>query len=73
MYYVYRWDFKDKKRIRRNSRILLGLQHGYNAGACLPFKGPFGCRGQLAAVIAEMLLYVCPQYLQVYLLFSLPS
>ena len=38
--------------------------------------GPYTCRSgrmQLPAVIEEIELKVCPQYLQVYLLFSLPS
>jgi hypothetical protein len=45
----------------------------YKAGACLPLFDPFGYLGQLEAVIAETELNDCPQYLQAYLCFSLPS
>lgn len=45
----------------------------YNAGAWRPLHVPFGWRMQFPAVIEEIELKVCPQYLQVYLLFSLPS
>lgn len=38
-----------------------------------PLHVPFGWRMQLPEVIEEIELKVCPQYLQVYLLFSLPS
>ncbi|MDD3877478.1 MAG: hypothetical protein PHT69_12735 [Bacteroidales bacterium] len=45
----------------------------YNAGACLPFREPFGCFKQLAETIELMVPKLCPQYLQVYFGFSLPS
>lgn len=45
----------------------------YSAGACLPLHGPFGCFMQLEEVSADSEEKLWPQYLQVYLLFSLPS
>lgn len=45
----------------------------YNEGACFPLPGPFGCRVQPALVKLDKLDESVPQYLQVYLDFSLPS
>lgn len=45
----------------------------YKAGECFPFANPSGCLGQGFAVILLIDEKVCPQYLHVYLDFSLPS
>ncbi|WP_329903109.1 hypothetical protein [Porphyromonas pogonae] len=52
------------------SRIRLPF---YNAGACLPLPAPLGGLEQLDAVNEESEEKDCPQYLQVYFAFSLPS
>jgi hypothetical protein len=49
------------------------LDTNYMAGACFPLPTPLGCLRQLNAVNEVKLLKDCPQCLQVYLLFSLPS
>ena len=62
-----------KTKIRFNQPDFSCLHCRYNAGAWRPLHVPFGWRMQFPAVIEEIELKVCPQYLQVYLLFSLPS
>jgi len=45
----------------------------YKAGECFPLFGPLACLIQLDAVIELIEPNDCPQYLQVYFDFSLPS
>jgi hypothetical protein len=45
----------------------------HNAGACFPFPAPLGCLEHVDAVNELIEEYELPQYLHVYLLFSLPS
>ena len=45
----------------------------YSAGECFPLYAPLGCREQGPVVRFAMLEDLCPQYLQVYCVFSDPS
>jgi len=54
-------------------RLHIPLYLFYNAGACFPLQNPFGCFEQELDVNEDNVENCCPQYLQVYLVFSVPS
>ena len=66
-------SFKNQARKAPQAILSVSVMDAYRAGECFPLFWPSGWRRQEQAVIELIVENCCPQYLQVYRDFSLPS